>query len=305
MEHIPEQQIDSIIKLFVTWNNHQNAEVGDRMADRFEKWFDCLTTIKIGENKVKKQVFTKVCQQFGTQLQQVTKPKDLVPFAYEILQTELEQQGELNKQYVLSGLTDTPEEVVQQVWSKLSATNQNLILDAYTNQKKVPQSSLKPLLQARYALKKLIFEAYYKARDFDWVLVSEVLDPDLIPLPLYESNALNNTTERQYFECWLINAPIICRDIQEFAPFAHALTQGCIQVEMKFSGNTADAVEIQKEDTVQKKSRKVANNPAPPQVQQNEQPVDSLNAIAKPVILLLLTAAALFGIYTIISGAGS
>ena len=55
MEHIPEQQIDSIIKLFVTWNNHANEQVGRRMVHRFDKWFDCLATLHLGENKIKNQ----------------------------------------------------------------------------------------------------------------------------------------------------------------------------------------------------------------------------------------------------------
>ena len=300
MEHIPEQQIDSIIKLFVTWNNHQNADVGNRMADRFEKWFDCLTTSKIGENKVKRQVLQSVCQQFGNQLQQVTKPKELVPFAYEILQTELAQQGDINKQYILADLDKAPEEVVQSVWGKLSTTNQNLLLDAYTNGKTLPQSSLEPLLNARYTLKKLIFETYYRALDFDWVLVSNTLDPDLIPLPLYESQVMNAPTERQYFECWLINAPVICRDLQEFAPFAHALTQGCIQVEMKFNTQpetTPNTIQEEKKSPLQ--STAVA---ASPETSMPEAPqVDNLNAIAKPVVVLILTAAALLGIYIVLS----
>lgn len=300
MEHIPEQQIDSIIKLFVTWNNHQNADVGDRMADRFEKWFDCLTTSKIGENKIKRQVLQSVCQQFGNQLQQVTKPKDLVPFAYEILQTELAQQGDINKQYILPDLNQTPEDIVQSVWSKLSTTNQNLLLDAYTNGKTLPQSSFEPLLQARYTLKKLIFETYYRALDFDWVLVSNTPDPDLIPMPLYEANVMNSPTERQYFECWLINAPVICRDIQEFAPFAHALTQGCIQVEMKF--NTQPDTSL---NTVTSANKSPLQSTAIPATQDTSTPelpqVDNINAIAKPVVVLILTAAALLGIYIVLS----
>ena len=60
MEHIPEQQIDSIVKLFVTWNNHANEQVGRRMVHRFDKWFECLATIHLGENKVKSQVHLSV-----------------------------------------------------------------------------------------------------------------------------------------------------------------------------------------------------------------------------------------------------
>lgn len=301
MEHIPEQQIDSIIKLFVTWNNHQNADVGNRMADRFEKWFDCLTATKIGENKIKRQVLQSVCQQFGNQLQQVTKPKDLVPFAYEILQTELAQQGEINKQYTLPDLSQTPEDIVQSVWGKLSTTNQNVLLDAYANQKTLPQSSLEPLLQARYTLKKLIFETYYRALDFDWVLVSNTPDPDLIPLPLYEANVMHSPTECQYFECWLINAPVICRDIQEFAPFAHALTQGCIQVEMKLNTQPDSSLNTPKIEAETSPLQSTAI-PASLEDSQPELPqVDNINAIAKPVIVLILTAATLLGIYIVLS----
>jgi hypothetical protein len=292
MEHIPEQQIDSIIKLFVTWNNHQNEDIGDRMADRFEKWFDCLTTSHLGENKSKKQAYTKVCQQFGSQLGQVTKPKELVPFAYQLLQQELEKQHSVIKHFDVTGGTSAGD-MVQNVWPNLSQTSQNLLLQVYANLKTPSQSEMLPLLQARYELKKALFLEYFKSQDFDWVLGSDHIDRDLIPLPLYEAKILKNKIEQQYFECWLINAPIICRDVQEFSPFGHALSQGCIEVQIKIANEPVPIIEENTPNSFSDQNR--VNDRLP-------EPVDNVNSIIKPFILLLLTAAILGGICIILFG---
>ena len=299
MEHIPEQQFDSIIKLFVTWNNHESEEVGKRMADRFEKWFDCLTTTYMGENKTKKMVHNKICEQFSKQLLDVTQPKELIPFAYQILQTELAMHTENTKIFDSS---PSPAEMVQKVWPKISQTSQLLLLQAYSTGKSVlTQPELYPLLSSRYELKQALFEEYYKDSGFDWVRSRSNPDRDLIPLTLFESGKLP-PLEKQYFECWLINAPVICQDIQEFAPFAFALQQGCIAVDVKLS---TEAIPSE----VSEEFMNVSNPVLEPQVSRvPEQPLPSesdVNSIAKPIVLLVLTAIALFGVYVLLYGSSS
>ena len=168
MEHIPEQQIDSIVKLFVTWNNHANEQVGRRMVHRFDKWFECLATIHLGENKVKSQVHLKVCEAFGSALKTIQKPKELVPCAYQLFQTELDAFRESDKTFELD---TAPGEMVQQVWSSLSQTHQNLLLQVYANGNSISQGEFLPLLEARYALKDSLFNKFIKGNmdGVDWV----------------------------------------------------------------------------------------------------------------------------------------
>ena len=199
MEHIPEQQIDSIVKLFVTWNNHANEQVGRRMVHRFDKWFECLATIHLGENKVKSQVHLKVCEAFGSALKTIQKPKELVPCAYQLFQTELDAFKEVDKTFELD---TAPGEMVQQVWSSLSQTHQNLLLQVYANGNSISQGEFLPLLEARYSLKDSLFNKFIKGNmdAVDWVLSPNTPDRDLIPMPLFESGNIESPIERQYFE---------------------------------------------------------------------------------------------------------
>jgi hypothetical protein len=305
MEHIPEQQIDSIIKLFVTWNNHANEQVGRRMVHRFDKWFDCLATLHLGENKIKNQVHIKICQAFGTALTTITSPKELVPCAYQLFQTALEDHADTPKSFtddVNNGMNAG--EQIKAVWPSLSQTHQNLLLQMYTatksNDTSFSSSEMVPLLQARYALKQAVFDKYLKGNEngIDWVLCSTMPMPDrdLIPMPLFESNRLKSAMEKQYFECWLINAPVICMDIQEFAPYAHALKEGCIVSEVKMTS------QIQAEPLLQSNPESsVESTLLETDIPQQIEESDNMNSILKPIILLALTAAVLFGIYILVS----
>lgn len=302
MEHIPEQQIDSIIKLFVTWNNHNNDEVGQRMVQRFDRWFDCLATLRLGECKIKNTAHLKICESFGSVLSQIQKPKELVPSAYQLFTSELDKYTDHPKVFEMDVDAGT---MVQKVWPTLSKSHQNLLLENYMHGRKVANNEMLELLEARYALKKAIFTEFHKnnSKGIDWVLTSTTPDRDLIPMPLFESGVLNNAVEQQYFECWLINAPIICLDVQEFAPFAHAIKEGAIASEMELNaaptptpvtdGQTSVAPEIK--DTPSFESTPM------PTVENN----DNVNSIAKPIVLMVLTAVALIGIWVLLSGGGS
>ncbi len=296
MEHIPEQQIDSIIKLFVTWNNHNNDEVGQRMVQRFDRWFDCLATLRLGENKTKNTAHLRICESFGGVLSQIQKPKELVPSAYQLFKSELDNYTEHTKVFELDVAPDT---MVKKVWSTLSKTHQNLLLENYMHGRKVGNNEMLELLEARYALKKAIFNEFHKnnGNGIDWVLTSSTLDRDLIPMPLFESGLLNNAVEQQYFECWLINAPIICLDVQEFAPFAHAIKEGCIASEMELDASPA-ALEAPKGVGFPPTEPTVAEPVSVPVIDDN----DNVNSIAKPIVLMVGTAVALIGIWILLSG---
>jgi hypothetical protein len=271
------------------------------MVHRFDKWFECLSTIHLGENKAKNQVHLNVCAAFSAQLKTIQKPKDLVPCAYQLFQTELNMHQEATKSFELD---EDPGAMIQQVWSSLSQTHQNLLLQVYANQADVSQSERLALLEARYALKNSLFEKYLKNNTdgLDWVLSSSTPDRDLIPLPLFESGVMDSAIEQQYFECWLINAPVICLDIQEFAPFAFALKNGCIASEIKLVTEPV----VAKESTGALEHSAIGklpdtDSPIPEHVQPPEAE-DNVNSILKPIILLVLTAVVLGGVYILLTG---
>ncbi len=300
MKHIPEQQITSIINLFVKWNNHDNQTLGERMVHRFDKWFDCLATVQLGDNKIKNQAHLNVCKAFSDALRHIEQPKELVPTAYQLFQSEMTNHTDVAKYF--DG-EPTPATMVQEVWSTLSQVHQNLLLQVYARNEKPKQSEMLPLLEARYALKGALFNKFLLSNQdgVDWVLESEIPDRDLIPMPLFESGQLKDSLEQQYFECWLINAPIICLDIQEFAPFTHALKEGCIVSELKISTDAPLQSEAKAlSEPVKENTPAPANDAVSTPIPMPQPEEDNVNAIMKPVLLLILTAAILGGIWVLL-----
>ena len=231
MEHIPEQQIDSIVKLFVTWNNHANEQVGRRMVHRFDKWFECLATIHLGENKVKNQVHLKVCEAFGSALKTIQKPKELVPCAYQLFQTELDPFKATEKSFEMD---TAPGEMVQQVWSSF---RKHIRIYSF---KYMPMAILFLKVncfhyRSTVRSEESIFNKFLKGNmdGVDWVLSQARQIETSFRCRYFESGNIQSPIERQYFECWLINAPVICMDIQEFAPFYTRTQNGCIVSEVK------------------------------------------------------------------------
>ena len=131
--------------------------------------FECLATIHLGENKVKSQVRLKVCEAFGSALKTIQKPKELVPCAYQLFQTELDAFKEADKTFELD---TAPGEMVQQVWSSLSQTHQNLLFKCMPMVIPSHKESSPLTWKARYALKDSLFNKYIKGNmdGVDWVL---------------------------------------------------------------------------------------------------------------------------------------
>lgn len=299
METSTEERVESIVKLFVDWRKKQDNQIGQNMASRFERWFESVTVANCGINKQQSQLLRQVCTNFSAQLQNIRSDNDLVPTAYSILQKELQQ-------YSASKIFEMKEdisinEILQQVWGNLQSKEQSLLLQVYAKHQRPLPDQLYALLEARYKLKNLIFQRYF-AGDHTWVL-PETPNRDLLPMPLYEANILQNKPENQYFECWLINAPLVCLDIQEFAPFAHALFNGAIaeKVATPVATNTTPidtkstddgASEIPKE----KVSEHLQDMPPIPHN------TTDVNSIMKPVIVGIILIAVLSGVYFLIGG---
>lgn len=288
------QPIEPIVKLFINWHNNEDPQAGNKMADRFELWFDSLSSFYVGENSKKQQVYKTVCQQFSSNIKQIKKPKDLVPFAYSILHKELPKDiSDEHKEYNPAMLQNrSAEELIKHVWPKLSTEDQNILVENYHG-KNIP-SSLYQLLQARTHLKQ-----HLQAQGIDFLSLNEVVDRDLFPLPLFEANKLKSAQEVQYFEFWLLNAPAICRDISEFAPFAQALRMGLVAPSVI---KEKEATPLLDELAIPEKSE------ASPTFDTNvdtetETPVTTgqISSILKTVILALIIAVGLAGLFIFLS----
>ena len=83
------------------------------------------------------------------------------------------------------------------------------------------------VLDARYALKRWLRE---NAR-INFSVVPDQADLDRAPMPLYEASRMASAEEEDYFEKWLISDLYLCRDVAEFATFAHALRAGAFKGE--------------------------------------------------------------------------
>ena len=81
------------------------------------------------------------------------------------------------------------------------------------------------LLDARYNLKRSLKDNLQVG--FSIVPTQPLLD--CAPLPLYESDRMATDTEEAIFEKWLISNEDLCRDLAEFATFAHALRAGALE----------------------------------------------------------------------------
>lgn len=296
MDTEKNQSIEPIIKLFINWHNNEDPNAGNKMADRFELWFDSLSSFYLGENSQKQQVYKNVCQKFSNNIKQIKKPKDLVPFAYDILHREMPSDLiDSKKEYNTNMLQNrSPKELLSRVWEELSIEDQKLLLENY-NGEKAPRNLYK-LLQARNHLKQQL-----QTQGIDFVSLNENVDRDLLPLPLFEANKLKSQREVQYFEFWLLNAPSICRDISEFAPFAHALRTGAITAPVT-EKKAEPAVEPEKTELIKEDPQE--STPAVEQKKPDLEITQSVNqppSVMKPILLAVVIAVVLTGLYIVLS----
>ena len=218
MEQINKiQQAEPIEKLFINWYNNEDPEAASKMVYRFELWFDSLSLFYLGENSQKQQIYKKICQTFSSNIKQIRKPKELVPFAHDILHKTLPKEILTEKDYTSSMLNErSAGDLIKEVWGNLSPSEQSILLQNY--QSSEPVSNLYKLLSARASLKRLLQQV-----GINFMILEQNPDPDLIPLPLFEAGKLKSKDEERYFEYWLLNVESVCRDIAEFAPFTQAL----------------------------------------------------------------------------------
>lgn len=229
MSDAPEPTVQ---QLFKRWRGG-DAEAGTAMAQKFTDWYYAITAARLGD-QLGREPLQRACGAFAEGIVGVSRSAELVDWAHGLIETELKQVGGRTPGGDFpNALTanQSPAQLLQDARKGLSADHAELLDAAYGG--KVTLDDLIALserhngwphavLEARYALKA---ELKKRARiNFDVVPVQP--DLDRAPLPLYEAARMANEGEDASFEKWLISDIDLCRDVAEFATFAHALRAG-------------------------------------------------------------------------------
>lgn len=226
--------------LFKRWRNEGDAQAGMEMAQKFSDWYYAVTAARLGDRDGR-QALEAACQAFEQGIVRVTRTSDLVDWAYGLVDSNLQSAGNRvpggDFPNALTG-NRSPTALLQAVRSKLSPVQVELLsmtfdqttdLDSLSHKAEAAGGMPHAILQSRYALKRHL-------RDHAQVPLQVVPDRpnlDLAPLPLYEAARMHTGEEEAAFEKWLLSDIELCKDVAEFAAFAHALRGGA------FSGPAA------------------------------------------------------------------
>ena len=291
MEDLP---VEHLYKDYINSSNDKN--VIEILSSRLETWYRALSMCKLGGIEYNVP-FEKACTDLSSSIGQLNlqKARLFVPVAHSILQKQV-QNVPIPKfvDYTNPMLKNKqPLELLEAVWPQISEGDQKLLTHAYGNADSLenlkktghfPDGIAFALLKARYALKKQLQVQEKIAFSF----LEDVKDRDLSPLPLYEAKALKSSQEEFAFECWLADAPNICIDLIEFAPFAESMRNGALT--------------------------KLKRNTVPPKTTSNTPEIDSShtmplhtnpaeeNNIIKFVIIGCIIAVVLFAIVILLQG---
>ncbi|RME20118.1 MAG: hypothetical protein D6798_21230 [Deltaproteobacteria bacterium] len=226
----------TVQQLFKKWRGERDADAGQEMARRFSDWYYAITAARLGDRQGRAPL-EAACQAFEQGIVQVTKTSDLVDWAHAIVQREVERAGgRVPGGDYPNALTRkrSPTELLQGARHSLPPHQVELLDLAYDSG--VDQDTLEAradphggvpdaILEARYALKRYL-------RDVAGVTLDVVPDQpnlDLAPLPLYEAARMATAQEEAAFEKWLLSDLTLCKDVAEFAAFAHALRAGALK----------------------------------------------------------------------------
>lgn len=215
--------------LFDAWRRG-DAQAGQAMAQRFTDWFFALAAIHSGEAQ-SRQGFRAACERFSQGVAAVPDPRRLGPWAQNVAK-ELIQAGRprLDDGDFTGAYTDqrAPKALLAEARVALP-DEMGLLETAYRSSGSASAfrtgrlvASPTKILAARYRVKKwLAAEAGVPFR-----VLPDSLDPDLSPLPVYESATMANDREYQRFELFLLEEPDLVQDVAEFAHYAIALRGG-------------------------------------------------------------------------------
>ena len=222
-------------QLFKQWRGG-DAEAGKAMAQLFSDWYYAITTARLGDENARGPL-ERACVTFQQGIVGVTKSSQLVDWAHDIVAKEVDAAGRRNTGGDFpNALTknQSPTTLIRTAAAKLDAAQIELLQKAYSvsaNAATIANLAAKSggfpgaVYRARHALRQalqseagIVFTMSPNPENLDWG-----------PLPLYEAGKLASPAEERAFERWMLQDPTVCREIAEFASFAHALRAGALQ----------------------------------------------------------------------------
>ncbi len=222
-------------QLFEQWRGG-DPEAGKAMAQRFSDWYYAITTARLGDENGRGPL-ERSCVTFQQGIVGVTKASHLVDWAHDIVAKEVDAAGRRNTGGDFpNALTknQSPTTLIRTSAAKLDAAQIELLQKAYSvsaNADSIANLAMKSggfpsaVYRARHALRQALqseagiaFSTTPNPENLDWA-----------PVPLYEAGKLASPSEERAFERWMLQDPAVCREIAEFAAFAHALRAGALQ----------------------------------------------------------------------------
>jgi len=222
-------------QLYKQWRNG-DAEAGTAMAQRFSDWYYAITTARLGEEKGRGP-FERACGVFQQGIAGLPKASQLVDWAHDIIAKEVDAAGRRNTGGDFPNAytkNQSPTSLVRTAAAKLDAAQIELLQKAYSvsaNADTIASLAAKSggfpgaVYRARHALR----QALQSEGGIDFTTAANPENLDWGPLPLYEAGKLASPAEERAFERWMLQDPIVCREVVEFAAFAHALRAGALQ----------------------------------------------------------------------------
>ncbi len=224
-EHSPEE-------LYRQWRAG-NAEAGGAMAQRFTDWYYSIALARVGDAQGRPMV-RRACERFEKGIVEVPTAAELLPWAHRQIAEEYVANPRLPQGAdTASKFTGgrRPGELLAQARTALPAATVRLLdltygpgsnLDEISTEAEKQGGMPLSILTARHTLKRWLRDT----TQVPFAVIPDNLNLDCAPLPLYEAGRMAAQGEEPEFEKWLLSDIELCRDIAEFADFAHALRAG-------------------------------------------------------------------------------
>jgi len=294
----------TVQQLFKKWRSG-DAEAGQVMAQRFSDWYYAIAAVNLGDRKGRAPL-DRACQAFAQGIVNIHRPGDLTEWAYGLIQHEMSNAGGrvagIDLGNALTG-NRPPSRLLREVRRNLDPDQVQLLHLVYTGSADGPaierlaeaQGGMPvAALRARYTLKRLL----RTNANVNFLETPLELNFDRAPVPYYEADRLGSNEEIEAFEKWLLADPSVCRDVAEFATFAHALRGGLLMGED--DGDAAAAAPAQIPE-----SRATNTRPEPVLVRPDnvearpETPAPAGSPVLKIVVVVAVLLVLLLAIYLI------
>ena len=254
-----EEAQPTVQHLYLQWRNGDRA-AGQTMAQMFSDWYYAIATVRLGDERGR-QPLAIACDNFIKGIASVPGPAELVDWAHEVVRSQTDAVGErIDGGDYPNALTQnrSPRELLSAARVGLDPPQVRLL--AMTYDRATPMEDLFAEAEAQGGMPHAILEARHQLKRWlhthaqvPFAVVPERPNLDLAPLPLYEAARMASNGEEAHFEKWLITDLDLCKDVAEFATFAHALRAGAFSavllpggmraLERMRAGNPAPAAE--------------------------------------------------------------